>query len=147
MLDGTAMMHLERRVPWAIAGCIFLLALAIRLMGISWGLPEKLDIHPDENMYVISNVSKILQQLTDVYQHKAPFSLNALDPGFLNYPAFIMYLCGTLYVVATKIGLISPTLANMYLVGRCISAFLEQPPYLLACLLSEKWKNKQFLVY
>ena len=123
MLDGTAMMHLERRVPWAIAGCIFLLALAIRLMGISWGLPEKLDIHPDENMYVISNVSKILQQLTDVYQHKAPFSLSALDPGFLNYPAFIMYLCGTLYVVATKIGLISPTLANMYLVGRCISAF------------------------
>ena len=77
MLDGAAMMHLERHVPWAIAGCIFLLALAIRLMGICWGLPEKLDIHPDENMYVISNVSKILQQLTDVYQHKAPCSLNA----------------------------------------------------------------------
>ena len=32
-------------------------------------------------------------------------------------------MCGTLYVVATKIGIISPTLANMYLVGRCISAF------------------------
>ena len=142
MLDRAAMMNLERRVPWAIAGCIFLLALAIRLMGISWGLLEKLDIHPDENMYVISNVSKILQQLTDVYQHKAPFSLNALDPGFLNYPAFIMYLCGTLYVVVTKIGLISPTLANMYLVGRCISAFFGAATSLVGMSIVRKMGGK-----
>ncbi len=114
---------MNRRVHWAVVGGIFFLALAIRLVGISWGLPGKIDINPDENAYVISNVSKILQNIADILHHKAPFSLSALDPGFLNYPAFLMYLTGIVYMAGIKIGLLAPAVGDLYLAGRMVSAF------------------------
>ncbi|MBA3726373.1 MAG: glycosyltransferase family 39 protein, partial [Armatimonadetes bacterium] len=73
---------LPRRGAWIAAAIVFLLAFALRLAGIGWGLPTETrhqSLHPDE---------LLIKEVAD----RMPY----LRPGFYNY--------GTLYLTALKVG-------------------------------------------
>lgn len=103
MLNG--FLNSNRR--WVLAA-IFVLALGLRLWGISWGLPERVEMHPDEHDYVMS--------------HALVLSPHKIDPGWYNYPSFLMYLTAIASGILRRIGMLSEDW-QCYLVGRIISAF------------------------
>lgn len=87
---------------------IVLAGLALRTWGISWGLPDRLNIHPDEYDYVM--------------KHALAVSWSHSDPGFLNYPSFIMYLIALTFGLLQRLGL-THEIPDAFLVGRAWSAF------------------------
>lgn len=93
---------------WWLA-VLFCLALALRLWGIDWGLPGRMELHPDEHDYVLRNALRL--------------STSRLDPGFLNYPAFLMYLIAGTFRGLTQVGWISGEVWQAFLIGRLWSAF------------------------
>lgn len=62
---------------------IVLAGLLLRCWGLSWGLPERTDLHPDEHDYVV--------------QHALAVSWHHPDPGFINYPSFLCYSTALLH--------------------------------------------------
>src|SRR5512141_1745679 len=88
---GRVRSWVERR-RLVLLGLITLLGLALRLWGIRWGAPARIDLHPDEIDYII----KYAQRVT----------LHNLDPGFLNYPAFMMYLVSFSSAILRRLGLL-----------------------------------------
>lgn len=105
---------------WLIA--VFGLALSLRLWGIAWGLPGRIELHPDEHDYVVRNALRL--------------SWTQLDPGFLNYPAFLMYLIAATFRGLSYIGAIAGAQWQAFLIGRVWSAVFAAgtifPVYLLA---------------
>jgi hypothetical protein len=92
---------------FALLGMALLFGAILRFSGVNWGMPDRVDLHPDERMYVIEPALKI-----------AP---GALDPGFLNYPNFIHYSIAAVLGVLRSFGLETTTpLAHQ--VGRSILA-------------------------
>jgi 4-amino-4-deoxy-L-arabinose transferase-like glycosyltransferase len=84
---------LARYAPWCLAGVV-LVALALRLWGIGFGLPYL--YHPDEPGYV-----SIAQNI---------FKTGDLNPHFFNYPSLFFYLNALVYV-------------PYYLAGQLLGAF------------------------
>ncbi len=95
-----------KSVRWWLAA-IFVLALGMRLWGISWGLPERLELHPDEHDYVMT--------------HALIITPHNLDPGWYNYPSFLMYLTAIASGILRRLGMLSQEW-QCYLTGRVISA-------------------------
>ena len=103
---GRATPRAERLLVAALS-LTTLLGLALRLWGIRWGAPDRIDLHPDEIDYVIKYAQRV--------------SLHNLDPGFLNYPAFMMYLVSFSSAILRRLGLLSEVW-QIHVVGRCWSA-------------------------
>ena len=87
---------------------IFAVGLLLRTWGISWGLPVRTDLHPDEHDYVLT--------------HALELSWSHRDPGFLNYPAFLMYLISLTFGALKHLGVLSGAEWQAYLIGRLWSA-------------------------
>ncbi|HWR98118.1 MAG TPA: glycosyltransferase family 39 protein [Candidatus Methanoperedens sp.] len=90
-----------------LLAAVTLLALAFRFWGIRWGAPSRIDLHPDEFDYVLKYAQRV--------------SLGHLDPGFLNYPSFMMYLIAASSWVLRRLGLLHEVW-QMHVVGRGWSA-------------------------
>ena len=96
----------RRRLILPLAA-ILLTGLLLRTWGLSWGLPERTDLHPDEFMYVI--------------QHALNVSWQQPDPGFINYPSFLCYSTALIHGALKHFDSARPDW-KAYLVGRAISA-------------------------
>ena len=83
---------------------ILAVGLAFRLWGLAWGLPERTDLHPDEHDYVL--------------EHALHLSFAHPDPGFLNYPSFLMYLISLTFGGLCRLHLIMGEEWQAYIVGR-----------------------------
>ncbi len=94
------------RAQLVLAG-ILLVGLALRFWNLGWGLPERLDLHPDESTYVIG--------------HALELSWHNLDPVFLNYPSFLCYATALLHGALHWTDPACPDW-TAYLIGRGISA-------------------------
>lgn len=102
---------------------VLLLALALRVWGLTWGLPSAthyFSYHPDES--VVLEASSL--PAMNVFAGR-------LLPHFYNYGSFQLYLVCFANTLATLAGVIDivpkdyavwyPQWAKMYLVGRCLS--------------------------
>lgn len=97
----------NRRKQLLIAGALLGVAATLRLWGIYWAAPQRIDLHPDEIKYVM--------------EHALSISLADPDPKFLNYPSLLMYLIAISNGVASRLGLVSATWQK-YVVARSIVA-------------------------
>jgi 4-amino-4-deoxy-L-arabinose transferase-like glycosyltransferase len=88
-------------------GSLFLLAAALRLFGLFWGAPARIDLHPDETVHVMS--------------HALAISLADADPHFLNYPSFLIYLIAIFNGALTRLGWVTEPWQS-YIVARAIVA-------------------------
>ncbi len=88
-------------------GSVFLLAAALRLFGLYWGAPARIDLHPDEMVHVM--------------RHALAISLADPDPHFLNYPSFLIYLIAILNGALTRLGWVTEPWQS-YIVARAIVA-------------------------
>ena len=91
---------------WWLAG-IVVLGLLLRFWGLAWGLPERIDLHPDEHEYVV--------------QHALNVSWQRPDPGFINYPSFLCYSTALLHGALKRLDPARPDW-KAYAEGRAISA-------------------------
>lgn len=107
------------RYRWLILGFVFAIGLAFRVWGNDWGLPGRPELHPDEHDYVMTNALKL--------------SWDHPDPGFLNYPAFLMYLVALIGGGLRHLGIVTVDW-QAYLVGRWIVALFGAGTA-LACYL------------
>ncbi len=98
---------------------VTLLALCVRGWGLYWGAPSRIDLHPDEIDYVMKHALGLMDRIGHVVNHPGDFDDKTLDPVFLNYPGFLMYLIALVGGVLRKVGLITEVW-QCYLVGRCI---------------------------
>ncbi len=77
-----------------IAG-VFIVALALRLIGLTWGLPTRehwYSYHPDE--------AQMLSAILSIDIFSGDF-----NPGFFNYPSLYIYLSSFMHLVASGFGL------------------------------------------
>ena len=113
-----------RRMPWALA---FILgaALALRLAGIGWGLPNAdhyFSYHPDEIFLLLPSFG---------------FAQGDLNPHFFNYGTLYLYFVG---LPAVALGLVPDPasfpagLRSLYLEGRLITALFGAATVLLLYL-------------
>jgi hypothetical protein len=65
---------------------------ALRMWGIRWGAPERIDLHPDEFDYVLTHALAMAGRIQGVLADFGSFDNATLDPVFLNYPGFLKYL-------------------------------------------------------
>ncbi len=93
---------------WAPTG-LFLLAASIRLWGLWWGAPDRVDLHPDEMQHVMS--------------HALAVSLSAPDPQFLNYPSFLIYLIAAANGLATRLGFVTEPWQSYVIARTIVAAF------------------------
>ena len=94
------------RLTLALLGAILLLALGLRLWGLSWGLPWA--FHPDEIFYV--------DQAEDIVR------FGDLNPKYFKNPSALTYLIAGELVAARALGLGGPGLP--YLLARLDSALI-----------------------
>ncbi len=93
---------------WTPAG-LFVLAASIRLWGLWWGAPDRIDLHPDEMQHVMS--------------HALAVSLSAPDPQFLNYPSFLIYLIAAGNGLATRLGFVTEPWQSYVIARTIVAAF------------------------
>ncbi|HEY5998243.1 MAG TPA: glycosyltransferase family 39 protein [bacterium] len=98
---------LEKNRGWLLA-VVTLVAATLRFWGIRWGAPSRVDLHPDEFDYVLKYAQLV--------------SFHRPDPGFLNYPQFLIYLTAGTSWVLRRLGLLHEVW-QMHVVGRSWSAF------------------------
>ena len=99
----------------------FLVALAVRCLGLTWGLPDATrwySYHPDESPH------QIVGALVSLLQGSA-------DPHFFNYPSLSIYLSYLIYLAMGALRLTSdanavtypwPVIHDLILAGRVLSA-------------------------
>ena len=93
----------------------------LRFSGLNWGLPERVDFHPDERSYVIKYALKI--------------GPGAWDPGFLNYPNFIHHSIALVLGLLRQLGVeTSEVLACQ--VGRALSSLYGTLTIVLAWVIA-----------
>ena len=93
--------------PWSIALALCILAAALRFWGLWWGMPTRIDMHPDEVEHVMS--------------HALAISWSDPDPHFLNYPSLLIYLIAIANGALARLGVIHETWQS-YLLARSIVA-------------------------
>jgi hypothetical protein len=98
------------------------LGLGLRCWGLWWGAPARSNFHPDEMNHVIEHAARVLGKVSAVAQGKAPFTFDTLDPGFLNYPGFLMYLIAGITGALRAMGLLGEEMWQLHIVGRAVSA-------------------------
>ena len=108
-------------IPSVIA--VIILAAALRLWGIEWGLPTArhyFSYHPDETLVLLAAM-------------KVNPLAGALDPGFYNYGSLYIYLVNIAMFAATLTGMIQlpddifsniGEFAKLYMAGRFVAAAL-----------------------
>lgn len=116
----------SHRYRWVLLAAIFGIGLALRLWGIGWGLPSRPELHPDEHDYVMNYALKLS------WAHP--------DPGFLNYPSFIMYLVALVAGFFRYVGLLTADW-GAFLIGRCIVALFGAGTCLAVYLLVKEVKG------
>lgn len=95
------------RYRWIVLVALCGIGLLLRVWGIGWGLPGHTELHPDEHDYVMT--------------HALNVSWSHPDPGFLNYPSFLMYLVALVSGALRHVGIVTADW-QAYLVGRWIVA-------------------------
>jgi hypothetical protein len=90
-----------------IAVALAVLAAGLRFWEVSWGMPERIGLHPDEAEHVMS--------------HALAISLADPDPHFLNYPSFLIYLIALVNGGLSRLGVVTEPWQS-YLVARSIVA-------------------------
>jgi hypothetical protein len=104
-----------RRFEWIGVGAVAVVALALRLAGIGWGLPNSqhyFSYHPDEIFLLMPAFG---------------FAQGDWNPHFFNYGTFYIYLVG---IPAVALHLVPDSvrfpmgLAPLYLLGRIVTALL-----------------------
>lgn len=111
--------HSPRGRAWTVALLFFIVALAVRLTGLKWGLPTATrwyPLHPDE--LAIAGAASNLD-----------FFNGQINPKFFNYPSLFIYLTYLTHNFGEIAGLCGPTeqwqlLRDFILSGRVVSAFL-----------------------
>lgn len=117
----TSFLRSPRARVWGVALLLFAFALALRVAGLTWGLPHPTrwySLHPDER---------------DVFA--AAWSLDFFggdfNPNFYNYPSLFIYLMYIAHGAGTTLGLFAATpsgawqlLHDFMLSGRIVSALL-----------------------
>ncbi len=102
---------------------IFVIAAGIRFYGITWSAPIRYDMHPDEDQYIIG--------------HAINISLHHLDPQFLNYPSFLIYLTamanGIIHLFTSNC-----PICETFIAARAIVAIFGTLTALAAFLLAEE---------
>ena len=84
--------------------CLFALALFVRCLGFSWGLPDAArwgSYHPDESFHQI--VSAVLSVLS-----------GDMNPHFFNYPSLCVYAMSAVYLVMGALGLSTPAVPSPF---------------------------------
>jgi 4-amino-4-deoxy-L-arabinose transferase-like glycosyltransferase len=105
------MLKLDHQRRTACLLAVLGLALILRVLGLDWGLPGRPDMHPDEHDYVVSRALGL--------------SLTNLDPGWYNYPAFLMYLIAGTRKLLVALSLIGGAEWQAYLIGRIWAALFS----------------------
>ena len=85
-----------------VALALFVLALALRLVGLNWGLPTQThwySYHPDEAQMISAIVS-------------LDFFNGDFNPDFFNYPSLYIYLAAFVHLVASGLGMARPISAD-----------------------------------
>lgn len=95
------------RYRLALLAVVFGAGLGLRVWGIDWGLPGRTELHPDEHDYVMKYALQV--------------SWAQPDPGFLNYPSFLMYLIALVSGALRHLGILTADW-QAYLAGRWIVA-------------------------
>jgi Dolichyl-phosphate-mannose-protein mannosyltransferase len=91
----------------AVAAALFAVGASLRFWGIYWGMPVRIDLHPDEVEHVMA--------------HALAVSWSDPDPHFLNYPSLLIYLIALGNGALTRLGLIHAPWQS-YLLARSIVA-------------------------
>ncbi len=123
-------------LPRILLFCILLLGIALRVMGLRWGLPNAEHLysyHPDE----IPILGAVLQ--VDVFS-------GHLNPHFFNYGTLYIYLIYFAYLIALGTGLVAAgpqvpayeQLAQLHLVGRGVTVFFGVATILLTYFLARR---------
>ena len=123
--------------PDVLVFAIMALALALRLWGITWGLPERTDLHPDEHDYVVGHALEVAHQIHLVIHGDEPLTVGTFDPVFLNYPSFLLYLISFFYGLLHAVGLVSQQW-GAYLMGRLFSAAFGTATVFVAMLMARE---------
>ncbi|OFX13589.1 MAG: hypothetical protein A2Z18_07315 [Armatimonadetes bacterium RBG_16_58_9] len=92
---------------------VIILAAALRVYGLRWGLPNTLhgySYHPDEFLTVTT-------------AYLTMYAGRSLLPGFYNYPTLYIYLCILAIAVAQGYGLVSNE-AGIYLSARVVTVIM-----------------------
>jgi hypothetical protein len=101
------MRHDAQRAVWWITVGLTVLAATLRFWEASWGMPERIGLHPDEAQHVMS--------------HALAISLADPDPHFLNYPSFLIYLIALVNGGLSRLGVVTEPWQS-YLIARSIVA-------------------------
>lgn len=113
---------LQKHVGYALA-IITLMGLFLRLWGLAWGAPSRVDLHPDEFDYVMKHALGLMARMEHVLSVPGDFDRHTLDPVFLNYPGFLMYLIALAGLALRTLGLAAAdNLWPCYVAGRWIVA-------------------------
>ncbi|MBI2567177.1 MAG: glycosyltransferase family 39 protein [Candidatus Schekmanbacteria bacterium] len=102
---------------------LFSLALGLRLLGLAWGAPERVDMHPDEHQLVVDIAMKIDRSHLDLHY-----------PG---YPSFFYYLIAGSMGILHRAGLMMEPW-QPYIIARLISALCGAATCLVAFFIAEK---------
>lgn len=130
---------MRHKESWLVVG-IFLLALGLRLYGISFGLPYK--YHSDEEVLVL---------------HALKFGTGDLNPHWFLYPSLYMYLLfflyGIFFIVGKILGVFHTTFdfvtlyftnaSAFYLIGRSATALLGSITSVLLYLIGKRLFNEK----
>jgi hypothetical protein len=112
-----------RRPRGLILAALVTLAAVLRFWGLSWGLPQRNDFHPDEHDFVIGHAQHV--------------TLHDPDPKFLNYPSFLCYSTAILHGALKTFDPGRPDW-KAYLDGRRIVALYGVLTVLAAFLLARR---------
>ncbi|MFH0909234.1 MAG: glycosyltransferase family 39 protein [bacterium] len=116
---------------------VFALAVGLRFWGLGWGMPDRIDLHPDEHDYVVGHALEVAHNVNLVMKGAEPFTIKTLDPMFLNYPSFLIYLTALIYGLLHQLGILVAQW-QAYVVGRAISACFGAATVLAAMLMARE---------
>jgi 4-amino-4-deoxy-L-arabinose transferase-like glycosyltransferase len=112
--------------------------LALRVWGLWWGAPDRVNLHPDEMNHVVEHAERVLARVSAVARGQTSFTFQTLDPGFLNYPSFLMYLIVGISGALRALGLIGDGVWQLYLVGRAVSAIFGAATVAMVFLIARE---------
>lgn len=134
-----------RRKKRFFLSLILVIALALRLYGIGWGLPNQwhpYSYHPDE--------ARLFSYMSNIHPGNLDF-----NPDDFAYPTFHVLLVGAILLVLSKIGLVTvvPSIAfyaahpaefaSLFLVGRLVTVILGVASVYLVFKIGEKMYNQR----
>ncbi len=129
--------EVPRRPEWREALLITALALLLRILGITWALPNSFHLfsyHPDE-IFVLRPALGMLQ--------------GDWNPHFFNYGTLYLYLVGFASWIFALLGFSpanAPNLALLHLLGRGLTAFLGAGTVLLVYFIGRELGGRRLAI-